>query len=352
MSQRKKNAVPEDTAGLIRYFADLRGIAGREGQAGAAAAEAFRGILPDAAYENGNVTAHLRSGEKKPVLLLCAHMDQVGFLVTDITPDGFLRIGAVGGIDRRILSGQAVTVFGTASGKTVPLPGIIAILPPHLTDGNQAVPEITQLCVDLGFSSEEETKRLVAQGDALCFAAKSDLLGGNCVTAPALDDRCGIAILYLTAKALAAEENLPCNVTFVCSAQEERGGRGAVLAARQERYDAAIAVDATFGAAADAQAGCFALGSGPAVGISPVLSEALSEKLLQIAERCGDYSREVMSGRTGTDADQLALSPDGAAAGTVSFPLRNMHTPAEAVSTEDADACVRLLTEFAKEYGR
>ena len=341
-----------DTVSLIRHLADLRGLTGREDAVGEEAARLLSQYVPDAEYSNGSVTAHLRRGEpgaKRPVLLLCAHLDQVGFLVTDITDDGFLRIGAVGGIDRRILLGRPVSVHGKAG----ILPGVISILPPHLLKGEQAVPEESMLCVDLGFSSGEQVREFVRQGDAVYYAESCRELQNGLITGPALDDRCGVAALILAAQQLAQTPDLPCDVTFVFSGQEERGGRGAKLAALNEPADAAIAVDVTFANAADDSDDCYQLGGGPAIGVSPVLSEALSDMLLDAAERAGiPYQTEVMPGTTGTDADTLALASGGCAAGTVSIPERYMHTPVEVIAVSDVDRTAALLTEFAKEYGR
>ncbi len=339
----------EKTFALIRQLADLRGLTGRENAVGQEAAALLSRYVPDAAFRSGSVTAHLGSDPEKPVLLFCAHLDQVGFLVTDITADGFLRIGAVGGIDRRILLGRAVSVHT----KERVLPGVISILPPHLLKGEQAVPEESMLCVDLGFADGDAVRQLVRQGDAVYYAETCKPLGNGLITGPALDDRAGAAALLLTAELLAEEPALPCNVTFVFSGQEERGGRGAIIAAQTEHPDFAIAVDSTFAVQHDDSDECFQIGGGPAIGVSPMLDQALSEALIGTAVRCGiPYQIEVMPEGTGTDADNLALAPDGCAAGTVSFPIRNMHTPVEIADMRDIEQTARLLAEYAKECGK
>ena len=333
----------------IAALSGLCGLTGREDAVGTRAAAMLREFVPDAAFRDGSVTAHLGSDPDKPVLLLCAHLDQVGFLVTDITADGFLHIGCVGGIDRRLLLGQPVTVYGKEK-----LSGVISILPPHLLQGEQAVPDDAQLCVDLGFSSAEALGDRVRRGDAVCYAADCKRLLGDYMTGPALDDRCGVAALILAAEQLSGVSGLPCNVTFVLSGQEERGGRGARLAAANEHPDYAVAVDVTFGMAhGESPEECMLLGGGPAIGISPVLSRALSDALTAAAEHAEiPYQHEIMSGTTGTDADALALSPGGCAAGTVSIPLRYMHTPVEVIRISDVEQTALLLAAFAKECGR
>lgn len=340
----------EKTVALVKALAELHGTTGREDAVGQYAAERLRAYVPDAAYDNGNVTAHLGTGSGKPVLLLCAHLDQVGFMVTDITEDGFLRIGGVGGIDKRLLPGQNVTVVGAGQEEYF---GVISILPPHLLQGEQEPAEISKLCVDIGVSSAAELNGKIRRGDAVYYGTKCKKLQNGLLTGSALDDRCGVAALILTAEMLAGKK-LPCNVTFVFSGQEERGGRGAKLAALNERADYSIAVDVTFGMAhGESPEECMELGKGPAVGISPVLSEELSALLTDTAERKKiPCQLEIMTGKTGTDADSLAITATGSAAGTVSIPLRYMHTPVEVIDPADVVKTAELLAALAENIGK
>ncbi|MBQ9907580.1 MAG: M20/M25/M40 family metallo-hydrolase [Oscillospiraceae bacterium] len=334
---------------IIAALSSMHGVSGREAAVGQAVAERIRPYAPDVRCDDGNVIAHIGQDAGKPTLLLCAHLDQVGFLVTDITPDGFLRIGAVGGIDHRLLLGQPVTVEGS-----LPLSGVISILPPHLLKGEQAVPEDAQLCVDLGFDSAEALVGKVSRGDAVYFAAACRKMQGSRMTGPALDDRCGAAALILAAEQISRMHDLPCNVTFAFVGQEERSGhRGAKRAAFAETPDYAIAVDVTFGLAhgEDPQE-TFPLGGGPAIGISAVLDAALSDALTDAAKALHiPYQLEIMPESTGTDADALALAPQGTRAGTVSIPLRYMHTPVEVIDTKDVELTAQLLAAFAGRCG-
>lgn len=337
-----------NTYELIAALSNLRGVSGREQTVGEAAVKLLKPYAPDAEFRSGSVTAHIGQDPEKPTLLLCAHLDQVGFLVTDITAEGFLRIGAVGGIDRRLLLGQQVTVYGKER-----LSGVISILPPHLLKGEQAVPEDAQLCVDLGVSDAAALRGKIAQGDAVCYGTECRMLQNDYMTGSALDDRCGVAAVILAAEQIAQTPALPCNVTVVLSGQEERSGRGAKIAAATEHADYAIAVDVTFGMAqGESPQECMELHKGPAVGISPVLSYEMSQALIRTAERADiPYQLEIMSGMTGTDADSLAMAPEGCAAATVSIPLRNMHTPVEVISLYDIEETAHLLAEYAKECG-
>lgn len=333
---------------MIAALSDLRGISGREAAVGKAVAERIRPYAPDVRCDDGNIIARIGQDSAKPSLMFCAHLDQVGFFVTDITPEGFLRIGAVGGVDHRLLLGQPVTVLGTET-----LSGVISILPPHLLKGEQAVPDDTQLCVDLGFDSADALRGKVSRGDAVCFAAKCRPLLGTRMTGSALDDRCGAASLILAAEQISRMENLPCNVIFAFAAQEERSGRGAKRAAFAERPDYAIAVDVTFGLAyGESEQETFALGGGPAIGISSVLDPEVSDALTHTAKNHHiPYQIEIMPEATGTDADALALAPNGCKAGTVSIPLRYMHTPVEVIDIRDVELTAQLLAAFAGRCG-
>ncbi len=334
----------------IMKIAALRGVAGREHRAADALCEMLKVYAPDAVCRDGSVIGHIGDvkDESKPRLMLCAHLDQIGFFVTDITGEGFVRIGAVGGIDRRLLSGQPV-ILCTQNGEE--LFGVISILPPHLTKGDSAVPEWEQFCVDFGFATAEAAREKIALGDAIYFAQQPMKLLHDRITAPALDDRCGVAALLGAAEQIAAlpEDALPCVVTIVFSAQEERGSRGAKLAAMQEKPDIAIAVDVTFAMShGEKPYGCMTLGKGPAIGISSTLDEALSQALICTAAAAGiPCQKEIMPDGTGTDADWLALAPGGTAAATVSIPLQYMHTPVEVIDCGDVAQTAALLAAFA-----
>lgn len=322
----------------------LAGVSGREESAGAAAVEMLREFVPDARFENGSVLGTLRTErENAPKLLLCAHLDRVGFMVTDITKEGFLRLAPVGGVDKRILPGQSVTVHGTK-----PLRGVICAMPPHLSHG-AAEPKDSPVYADVGAADAKELEGLVRRGDTVTFAERFVRLSDGLCSAPGLDNRAGVAALLKTAELLQKDKDLPADVVFAFSGGEERSGRGASILGDTVKPQIAVIVDTTFGACENEPEPreCFALGSGPAIGFSAVLSQALSEALVKTAEQNGiPYSREIMPQRTGTDADTLELA--GALCGTVSIPLRYMHTPAEIVDVSDIEQTAKLLAAFTR----
>ena len=143
-----------------------------------------------AEQRQGNVLGTL--GERqpgKPHVLLDAHMDQVGFLVTAITEEGFLRVGNAGGLDFRLMPAQRVTVHGKQD-----IPGVICCVPPHLQGGEEHVLSVTELAIDTGYT-KAELEQIVTQGDTVSFAMPLLPMENDRVCGRSLDDRSGIAAI-------------------------------------------------------------------------------------------------------------------------------------------------------------
>lgn len=265
-------------------------------------------------------------------------------IVTYITDDGFIKAGNVGGLDRRLLPAQQITVHGTEKIK-----GVICSVPPHLSNGESSVLKMEDVSVDTGYS-KAELEKIVMQGDMITFDTCYTELLENRITASALDDRCGIAAVLYALDCLKAEK-LNCNVTVLFSSQEELGERGAKIAAYEINPDIALAVDVSFGyTAGDNAAECGKLGEGAMIGISPSLLREISNKLIETAKKKNiPYQIEVMSGLTSTNADRFSVSRNGVKACTVSIPLRYMHTPVEVIDLKDVELTGRLIAEYLKE---
>ncbi|MBR6669396.1 MAG: M20/M25/M40 family metallo-hydrolase, partial [Ruminococcus sp.] len=300
---------------------------------------------PDAYIKNGNVIGKFGSfSDNRPHILLDAHIDQVGMIVTYITDEGFIKIGNVGGLDRRLLPAQQVTIHGSKQIK-----GVICSVPPHLTKGKSSVLKIEDVAIDTGYS-KKELEKIVMQGDMVTFDTVYTELINDRITASALDDRCGIAsILY--ALELLKNTSLNCNVTVLFSAQEELGERGAKIACYEINPDIALAVDVSFGyTCGDTEHECGKLSEGAMIGISPSLSKEISDALINTAKNNDiPYQLEVMSGLTSTNADRFSVSRNGVKACTVSIPLRYMHTPVEVIDVKDVELTGKLIAQYLKE---
>lgn len=333
-----------DIRSTVVSLSEISGTSGSESKAAQLALGMLREYCPDAEIINGNVTGKFGTHrEGLPSLLLDAHIDQIGFAVTYITDDGFIKVGNIGGIDRRLLPAQPVVVHGSRDIK-----GVICSVPPHLTSGGSEVLEMDDVAIDTGLT-KEELEKLVSLGDSVTFDVTCRDLIGSRITGGALDDRCGVAsILY--ALELLKDSNLAYNVTILFSTQEEVGERGAKIGAFEINPDIALAVDVSFAyAIGEEESKCGYLGKGPMIGISPSLSREISDELINTAKSADiPYQIEVMSGLTGTNADRFSVNRCGAKACTVSIPLRNMHTPVEVIDITDAEQTAKLLAAYIR----
>ncbi|WP_294412950.1 M20/M25/M40 family metallo-hydrolase [uncultured Ruminococcus sp.] len=333
-----------DIRSTVVSLSEISGTSGSESKAAQLALGMLREYCPDAEIINGNVTGKFGvHREGLPSLLLDAHIDQIGFAVTYITDDGFIKVGNIGGIDRRLLPAQPVVVHGSRDIK-----GVICSVPPHLTSGGSEVLEMDDVAIDTGLT-KEELEKLVALGDSVTFDVTCRDLIGSCITGGALDDRCGVvSILY--ALELLKGSDLAYNVTVLFSTQEEVGERGAKTGAFEIDPDIALAVDVSFAyAIGEEESKCGYLGKGPMIGISPSLSREISEELINTAKSADiPYQIEVMSGLTGTNADRFSVNRCGAKACTVSIPLRNMHTPVEVIDLTDVEQTAKLLAAYIR----
>lgn len=334
-----------DIKKTVISLAKADGASGNEKNAAELALSMLREYCPDAEIINGNVIGRFGvHREGLPLLALDAHIDQVGFIVTYITDEGFVKVGNIGGIDRRLLPAQPVVIHGKRD-----IRGVICSVPPHLTNGGSEVLEMEDVAVDTGMT-KAELDELIAAGDSITFDVTCRDLIGSRITSGALDDRCGVASILLALELL-KDKTTAYNVSVIFSAQEEIGERGAKTGAYEVDPDIAIAVDVSFAyAIGEDESKCGYLGKGPMIGISPSLSREISDSLFAAAKKAGiPYQTEVMSGLTSTNADRYSVSRCGAKACTVSIPLRNMHTPVEVIDLEDVELTAKLLAAFIRE---
>ena len=223
-----------------------------------------------------------------------------------VDENGFVKVARDGGMDRRVLPGSRVVVYGQET-----LNGIVCCLPPHLTSGGEdKVPDITDMAVDVGLS-KEEADRLIAPGDMVLLPGEPRRLMGTRVTGAALDDRAGCAALIRCAQLLQGED-LPCKVTVLLSTREEVGAQGAETAAFREEPDLAVAVDVSFAE----QPGvpphkCGKLSEGPMIGISPILDKPITDTLRRLAKE-KDIPFQLIDQTVQTGSHRLRVQDDRA----------------------------------------
>lgn len=334
-----------DIARTLLDLSALTGVAGHESEA----AEAVAGLLerhgPVTRTPLGSVLCTVRApGGGEPHLLLDAHIDEIGMIVTYIGEKGFLRVAPVGGIDRRLLLASAVTVHAAGGG----LPGVICSIPPHLSgDEDKKNKKVEEIHIDVGMD-REAAQKAIRPGDRVTINSAGRSLLGDLVSGKAIDDRAGCVAILCALEALEADK-LQCGLTVLFSSMEETGGVGAKTAAYSVAPTHAIAVDVGFGHTPDApRERCGELKKGPMIGFAPVLDRALSRELASLADAGGiPWQPDVMGGRTGTNADAIAVIRGGVVTGLLSIPQRYMHTPIETVSVQDVRNTGLLLAAYA-----
>lgn len=337
----------EELEQLIFRLCGVPGTPGGELPAAEAAAAELSGIAKVSISPLGSLAAEFGDPDAGEHVLLDAHLDQIGLIVTGIDENGFLRIGRCGGTDARVLPGSAVTVYGEET-----LCGVVCCTPPHLQEGGEdKVEPVDKMSVDVALS-RGAAEKLIRPGDRILFREKPKRLLGTRVSAPGLDDRAGVAALIRCARILSGEK-LHCKVTLLCSTQEEVGGSGAKTGAFSARPTQAVVVDVSFASQPGIpNVNLGKLGGGPMIGIAPVLNREITRKLIRLAEeKKMPWTREVMGGDTGTNADEIATTGRGVPSCMVSIPLRHMHTPAEVADLNDIENTAQLIAAYLREVG-
>lgn len=278
----------------------------------------------------GNLICHKKGDGKK--LMMCAHMDEIGFIVTYIEDDGYVRFAPIGGINFAAAAFSEVVFENGRHGIIVPEAEVKA-----------ADYKADSFVVDLGVKTKKEAERLVKIGDtfAVCPSVKS-LAGGKLCGRP-LDDKIGCAILMAAAEKSDSFKN---DVTFVFTVQEEVGIRGARTAAFAIAPDYGVAIDVTAtGDAKGAKPMAVKLGGGAAIKIkdmSAICDVTLVEKMKSLAkDNSIPYQLEILP-FGGTDAASMQLAGEGCRAGCISVPTRYVHSAVETVDEKDVRAAIDL----------
>mgnify|MGYP000016031166 CR=1 FL=1 len=293
----------------------------------------------------GNLIAFKQGTGPAPRLkvLVDAHTDEVGLMITRIEKNGTLGFRAVGSIDDRLLLAKGVIVGQKR------LPGVILAPPVHLTkkEQRQEVIKIDQLVIDIGATSEEEARELVRLGDYAVFDTRFQVLTGEglrVVKGKAFDDRAGCAVA-----AALADEEYAVDLYLSFSAQEEVGLRGARVAAFRIEPDVAFALEGTVcdDMPKDQDVSpTTELGKGPAITLmdhSFIADRRLVRLLIETAEAHGLPYQFKQPGIGGTDAGAIHLSKTGVPTAAVSVPCRYIHAPASLLSLNDFDHAVALM---------
>jgi len=282
------------------------------------------------------------NGEKETIIVE-AHYDEVGFIVTGIDEKGFVKVDACGGADPRVLAAAEVVVWG----KNL-RPGVFCSTPPHLQKEEGKIPELIDCAIDIGMESKE-AREAIPVGTRVSYKPHFHKLLGSRISAKSLDNRAGVAAVLRCIDLLKKNE---LDVTVIFSAQEELGCRGSSVAVFGKKAKAVMVVDVSFAATPDSDKRiCGVIRKGPMIGISAVLDPTLSEFLIQIANKQKiPIQYEVMGNETGTDADNISKTGYGLKAALVSIPIKYMHTPNEVADLNDIESTAKLMAAFINEY--
>lgn len=334
----------------MKELCALRCVSGRE--------DAVREYIIDkikdfAEYEvdpPGNLLVY-KKGEKraKNRVMIDAHADEVGFIVTCVDSDGFLRFSKVGGIDSRVVVGKEVLVGDG------PINGAVGIKPVHLLKKGEekTVPRDDELYIDIGAKSREEALQAVKIGDSVCLAGDFVEFGDGFIKARALDDRAGCAVLLEMIR-----NKVEYDLSFSFSVQEEVGARGAQTAAYSLRPDYAIVVETTTAAdvygVEEEKRVCLCSG-GAAVSFmdkSSVYDRELYEKAFETAKKKGIKCQPKTYVYGGNDAGVIHRSRGGVKTLTISTPCRYIHSPSCVMKYSDLEETLKLTRATAEEFAK
>ncbi len=330
---------------LFRRLVTTPGISGREEAIRAAVRAEIEGLVDEVEVDAlGNLIA-IRRGDG-PRIMLSAHMDSIGFLVSHIDDDGFLRILPVGGFDPRTLVMQRVLVRGKRD--------IIGLLAPatkpiHLQEeeDRKKTLRLEDLFIDTMLPADE-VKVNVTVGDPVSLL-REPLVTERAVSAPYLDDRLGV---YVLIEALRKAKETRAEIYAVVSVQEEVGLRGARTGAFGIEPALGVALDITIAGdlpGADKKSQVSALGDGVAIGVmdsGSISDPRLVQRFVELATEHGiTYQMEILP-RGGTDAGGIQQTRAGVPVVTISIPVRYVHTVNEMAFASDVDATVELMARF------
>jgi tetrahedral aminopeptidase len=283
----------------------------------------------------GNLIVRKRPGRQTKdtrKIMIAAHMDEIGLIVSHVDQNGFVRFSPIGGVFRRYVPGGRVRFLNGTQG----------VLGFDRLDHVNELPTLDKVYIDVGATSKKDSP--VKIGDVAAFDRPFTELG-NRLVAKSMDDRVGVLVAI---EALRALKSTPHDVYFVFTTQEEVGTRGAATSAYGIDPDVGIAIDVTpAGDTPNALKMEMALGKGPCIKIQDpgmIADPRVVQWMIRAAEKAKlPYQREVLL-RGGTDARAIQLTRAGVPAGCISIPVRYVHSPSEMVDYSDVQNSVKLLT--------
>ncbi|MBE6774706.1 MAG: M42 family metallopeptidase [Ruminococcaceae bacterium] len=335
---------------LLKELCLIDGISGREDKV---REYIISEIKDKCKYETdplGNVIAFKEGKNRaKKKVMLSAHMDEVGFIVTYICDNGFLKFTNVGGVDSKVTLGKSVKVGENG------VNGVIGSKAIHLCHGDEEknAPSLDKLYIDIGAENREEAERYVQIGDSVHFSSDFVAFGKSKIKAKAIDDRFGCAIMLEMIKS-----ELEFDTYFAFLVQEEVGCRGASAAAFSVKPDYAIVLEATTAAdvafVGDADTVCVQ-GKGAVVSFmdrSTIYNRDMFRGAFKLAAENSIAIQTKTTVAGGNDAGAIHKSNGGIYTIAISLPCRYIHSATSVADTKDMKACYNLAVLLAENYAQ
>ena len=312
----------------------------------------YAGRFADSLHNDtyGNAWATLGSNESSARIMLEAHADEIGFMIQNITDDGFLYVTQIGGSDRAIARGKRVKILGEKG----PVLGVIGNVAIHLRDKeSDKVPELHELYLDISAKSKSEVEsRGIRVGHPAVYTDTAEELVPGRIIGRAIDNRIGGFILTQVLANLSIQNTRPAATIFAVNAvQEEIGGSGAKMISYRLEPSVAIVLDVTH--ATDSPGidrnkhGSVKLGAGPTVTHGTANHPLVVNRLISLAKKMDiPLQHEASSRATGTDTAHVYPMKGGIPSALLSVPMRYMHSPIEMIDFSDVEQCIVLLTNF------
>ncbi|MBE7048086.1 MAG: M42 family metallopeptidase [Ruminococcaceae bacterium] len=332
----------------LSELTELPGVSGNENAVRAYIKERIAPFCDNIEVDSmGNLMAYKRgTGNVDKTLMLCAHMDEVGLIISRITEDGFLKFKAVGSLDPRVLVSKRVRI-GTGG-----FIGVIGRKAIHLLtpEERKKAPVMKDLYIDIGACNQEEAQKRVAVGDYVVFDSAYIPFGDGLVKAKALDDRVGCSILLEL-----IQEPCVWNCCFAFTVQEETGLRGARLCARRVQPTMALVLEATTCSdlpQMDRNMVSTYLGGGAAISLvdgATSYNRELAQTLYQLAQSHNIPVQFKQTATGGNDAGSIHVSAGGVLTASISVPARYIHSPSSVISLADYQAVCDLTRLWIQE---
>lgn len=331
----------------LANLSELHGVSGVENEVREFIIKEIKPYCDEVKVNSTGSVIAFKKGRNTPEnkLMICAHMDEVGLIVTDISEKGLLSFATVGGIDARVLCGTPVLVGDDK------IPGVIGAKPIHLLkeDERSKAPEVNGMYIDIGALTRDEALQSVCPGDYAVFDTNFGEFGDGLLKGKALDDRAGCAVLMEIIK-----RDLNCDLYFVFSTMEEVGLRGAKCAAFSLAPDMAIVVESTTAAdipGVDECSKVCRVGEGAVISFmdrTTIYDRGLLKMVQRIANERGIKWQFKKGVTGGNDSGTIHNSRGGIRTSAISLPCRYLHSPCGVIAESDLNAVCELVHALAE----